>query len=119
MDPGKMKDRRVAERHNLIMYLRVQDTQTDELVGHVVDVSTGGMMLVTDQAFEPYSKHTLRVLLPYTEDVEQTLDIEVECRWCGPDANDDYYDAGFLFTDPNAKLRETITGVVDDVGFAA
>lgn len=115
-----MKDRRTAERHNLIMYLRVHDQETDELVGHVVDVSTGGMMLVTDAPFQPKTEHKLRVVLPYTEqDEERTLDIDAECRWCGPDANDDYFDAGFRFTEPNAKLREMITDVVDDVGFAA
>ncbi|MEO1230507.1 MAG: PilZ domain-containing protein [Myxococcota bacterium] len=114
-----MKDRRTNERHNLIMYLRVHDQTTDSLVGHVVDVSTGGLMLVTNEAFEPYSQHKLRVLLPYTEDAEQTLDIDVECRWCGPDANEAYYDAGFRFVEPTAELRETIAGVVEDVGFAA
>lgn len=114
-----MKDRRDNERHNLIMYLRVHDQTTDELIGHVVDVSSGGMMLVSDAPFEPKSEHKLRVVLPYTEQEDRTLDIEVECRWCGPDANEDYYDAGFQFTNPTAELREMITGVVEDVGFAA
>lgn len=114
-----MKDRRASERHNLIMYLRVHDRITDELVGHVVDVSAGGMMLVSDVPFEPLKTHHLRVMLPYTEQTDRTLDVDAECRWCGPDANDDYFDAGFKFMNPTAELREIIHGVVEDVGFAA
>lgn len=114
-----MKDRRAAERHNLIMYLRVHDRNTDELVGHIVDVSTGGMMLVSDAPFVPQETHQLRVILPYTEQTDRTLDLDAECRWCGPDANEDYFDAGFRFLNPNAELREVISGVVEDVGFAA
>ena len=101
------------------MYLRVHDQDTDELVGHVVDVSSGGLMLVSDAPFEPMSHHKLSVVLPYTEQSDRTLDIDVECRWCGLDANDDYYDAGFRFVDPSAELREAINGVVEDVGFSA
>lgn len=114
-----MKERRSSERHNLIMYLRVHDQQTDELVGHVVDISTGGMMLVSEDSFEPETTHQLRVMLPYTEQRERCVDIDVECRWCGPDANDDYFDAGFRFINPTAELREMVSGVVEDVGFAA
>lgn len=114
-----MKDRREAERHNLYMYLRVRDSETDELVGHVVDVSSAGMMMVSDAPFEPKEIRQLTIELPYTEQQERTVDLEAECRWCGPDANDDYFDAGFRFVNPTAELRELIHGVVEDVGFAA
>lgn len=114
-----MKERRTADRHNLYMYLRAFDADTDDLIGHVVDVSSGGLMLVSDAPFRPAAIHRMKVELPYTEQEERTLDLQVECRWCGPDANDDYFDAGFKFLNPTAELRETIFGVVDDVGFAA
>lgn len=114
-----MKDRRSAERHNLYMYLRVRDPETHDLIGHVVDVSTGGMMLVSDAPFQPNEVKQMVVELPYTEQEDRTIDIEAECRWCGPDANEDYFDAGFQFVNPTAELREMINGVVEDVGFAA
>ena len=113
-----MKERRSAERHNLIMYLQVRDRESDELIGHVVDVSTGGMMVVCDAPFQPAAKHQLRVLLPYTEE-ERTMDVDVECRWCGRDANEDYFDAGFRFLNTSTGLRDVIHSVVEDVGFAA
>ncbi len=114
-----MKERRTTERHNLIMYLRVHDRTTDDLVGHVVDVSTGGMMLVADNPFQPKETRQLRMVLPSIEEPDRTVDIDVECRWCGPDVNDTYFDAGFRFLNESAELREIIRGVVDDVGFAA
>jgi hypothetical protein len=114
-----MKERRSAQRHNLIMYLRVHDRATDELVGHVVDVSSGGMMLVSDAPFVPEDTHELRIILPYTEQTDRSVDVDAQCRWCGPDANEDYFDAGFQFLGANAELREIITEVVEDVGFAA
>lgn len=114
-----MKDRRTTERHNLYMYLRVRDSDTNDIIGHVVDVSSGGMMVVADHPFQLKEVRKMVVELPYTESEAATLDIEAECRWCGPDANEDYFDAGFMFLNQTAELRELIRGVVDDVGFAA
>ena len=112
-----MKDRRRSERHNLIMYLRVHDQSSGELLGHVVDLSTGGLMLVSDTPFKPKSIYKLGVALPYTEQADSVVEIDVECRWCGPDINDDYYDVGFRFIYPTAELRELIAGLIEDVGF--
>lgn len=116
--PLSMRDRRTSERHKLIMYLRVHDQETDELIGHIVDLSSGGMMLVADEPFQPKSEHQLKLMLPNSEQAEQTIDIRAECCWCGPDANDSYFDAGFRFLGTTAELRETISSVVDDVGFS-
>ncbi|MBX2813794.1 MAG: PilZ domain-containing protein [Myxococcales bacterium] len=112
-----MKDRRAAERHKLMMYLKVHHQVTNELVGHVVDLSTGGLMLVAGEPFQPKSYHQLKVVLPLDEDQERTMDVDVECCWCGPDVNDAYYDAGFRFLSLCPSLNEMISDVVEDLGF--
>lgn len=76
-------------------------------------------MLVADAPFVPQETLELRVILPYTEQTDRSVDIDAEVCWCGPDANDDYFDAGFRFLNASAQLREVISDVVEDVGFAA
>ncbi len=114
-----MIERRKDTRHNLILYLRVFDRDNDKLIGHVVDVSSTGMMMVSDDSFAPRDVRKLRIMLPYSVQSARHMDVDVECRWCGPDANDDFYDTGFRFLNSDAVMRETIDSVVQDVGFAA
>ena len=114
-----MIERRKELRHPLIVYLRVHDQGTDELVGQVVDISPSGMMLVSDTPFQLNGVEQLRVHLPFTEQTERHIDVQAECRWCGPDINEEYYDAGFKFLNRDLKMVEMINGVVEDMGFAA
>ena len=44
----RIEEKRSLKRWHLIFYLRVFDQDTGALVGHVVDINTGGMMLISD-----------------------------------------------------------------------
>ena len=48
-----MTDNRKAKRRNLIFYLRVFDRNTNEVIGHIVDVTTGGTLILTEKPVAP------------------------------------------------------------------
>ena len=107
--------RKVARRH-LIYYLRVFD-RNGKLVGNLVDISTRGIMLVSDSPIELNKRFHLKMVLPETISGSREVEFEAESRWCQNDANQDFYDTGFELIDPTNKFLEAVDKLVDDCLF--
>ena len=58
-----MKHERKAPRRHLIYYLRVYDRASGQQLGHLVDLTTEGVMLVSEEKLEK-GVHSLRMDLP-------------------------------------------------------
>ena len=61
---NEIKQRR-QQRWQLIYYLSVRDAESQELIGHVVDISTDGIMLISEKCIAPdceyhFSTQTIR-----------------------------------------------------------
>ena len=57
-------DRRKLERKYLLFYLRVLEGNENEVLGHLVNFSSGGLMLLSDAAVAVHKKYRLRLRLP-------------------------------------------------------
>jgi len=108
--------RTVARRH-LIYYLRVFDHATGKLVGNLVDISTKGIMVVSDNPIEPNTRYHLRMVLPDNLEGSKEVDFEAESRWCRNDANRDFYDTGFELLDPSMEFLDAVDRLVEDCLF--
>ncbi|MFO1372504.1 MAG: PilZ domain-containing protein [Candidatus Competibacteraceae bacterium] len=91
--PGAEK--RKLKRWYLVLYLRVYKEETDELLGHIVDVSKDGMRLVSDKPIPLKQTFRLWVDVPRESASRQRIKLEAESLWCGKDVNPDFYDTGF------------------------
>ena len=69
-------DRRGIKRRHLIFHLRVFDRETGEKLGHVVDISAEGMMLVSESAIDVDRDYKLQMRLPDEEDRPTTRQLE-------------------------------------------
>jgi hypothetical protein len=90
--------------------IKVVHQQTQEPFGRLVNVTTQGMLLVTDKAYEKGNVHQVRLILPRMIGDRQALDCEVEVRWCRPDGNPCYYAVGLQFLNLN---HDDITVIQD------
>lgn len=108
--------RTVARRH-LIYYLRVFDHKTGQLVGNLVDISTKGIMVVSDDAIPSNTRYHLRMVLPDSVEGSKEVDFEAESRWCRNDANRDFYDTGFELLDPSMAFLDAVDRLVEDCLF--
>lgn len=112
-----MEKRKVPRRH-IIYYLRVIDQTTGEMIGHLVDITTIGMMLITEQPLESGKKYSLRVSLPPEFTQVEFLDVVGESVWIHKDVNPDYYAVGFrLDEDPTGERSLLISDLIDALGF--
>jgi hypothetical protein len=107
-------DKRKTKRWHLVFYLRVFDGHGQRIVGHLVDISTRGLMLVSDEPIEKGRSLPLRMKLPKEQAGRQELTFSATCRWCRQDTNPDFYIAGFRIDSIPPELPGQLRQLVDD-----
>lgn len=113
----KPEDRRTIKRRHLIFYLRVFELDAERPLGHVVDITEEGMMLISDQPIATGQEFTLEVRLPDTEGALKPMQFRTVCRWCDNDINPAFYDSGFEFLEKRSEDIETIRTLIEAYGF--
>ncbi len=103
-----MDDYRTEQRTPLIYYLRVFDRATQTLFGHVVDISSHGMLITSDKPMATRSEYHLALEDVSTMDHLATIDMSAECRWCQEDDAGELYDGGFRLIEPSDQLNRLL-----------
>ncbi len=109
--------RRHLKRRHLVYYLRVFDQSTNELVGHLVDITTEGVKLVRETPVNPGASHRLSMQLPARLEGSYDVRFAAECLWCRPDENPSFFVAGFHITGAAKRDLDLITELVNEFGF--
>ncbi|QYZ65456.1 MAG: hypothetical protein OI74_16465 [Gammaproteobacteria bacterium (ex Lamellibrachia satsuma)] len=110
-------DRRQIKRRHLIYYLRVWDTDYEQLLGHVVDISSEGLMLLSDQKIPKDKEFSMEIRLPDIEGNPQKIDFRAACRWSSNDINRSFYDSGFSFLNSAPEAIDTVRQLIKEYGF--
>jgi len=109
--------RRSIRRRHLIYYLRVWDDDTKKLLGHIVDITTEGLMLVSDQPIELNKKFNLEMQWHDSDGETKQICFEAESRWEHKDVNASFYDTGFIILNQAAEMLTPIREIIDEFGF--
>ncbi len=112
-----MLEKRKIKRKHLIYYLRVFDANTDQVIGHLVDITTGGFMLMSEKPIEKDTVYKLKIDLPEEIFGNKQITFEAKSARCEKDINPDFYNIGFLFININPNYFLTISQLVDQFGF--
>lgn len=112
-----MVEKRKAKRRHIIYYLRVFDRKTDRLVGQLVDITTSGMKLVSENSIEPDTHYQLRMVLPEEIEKKKEITFEVRSLWCKPDVNPNFYSSGFEFEDISTEDIQIVKNLIYDFSF--
>lgn len=108
---------RTLKRRHLIYYLEVYDQNSGDLLGHIVDITTKGIKLVSKQPLETGKIYKLQMLLPEDYFHERSVKFEAESLWSSNDINQDFYDTGFKVLHMNKKVSDIITTLINQLGF--
>ena len=119
MDSKTVQDinQRKTPRRHLIYYLRVYNAKTGELLGSLVDISTKGIMLVSDDTIPAGQHYHLKMVLPDSVDGSKNVEFEALSKWCKNDVNPDFFDTGFELIDPSSNFLEVVDKLVEDCLF--
>jgi hypothetical protein len=117
--PSKVEtdDRRAVMRRHLIYYLRVWDRNTDKLLGHIVDINTGGFMLISEKKVELEQAFDLEIRWNDPDDNEVKIEFKAESRWSSNDVNSAFFDTGFKLLGPTDDVLEPIKKMIEEYGF--
>jgi len=85
------------KRTYLRQFFTVFDRINDQPVGHVVDISAGGMMMINKEPIKAGKILRLRVELPEVVKTSGRLMVEARCVWCKKEENPDCHYTGFEF----------------------
>lgn len=112
-----MEEKRKIYRRHLIYYLRVFDIATGNLLGHLVDITTEGIMLISETPIETGLTFQLRMDLPAFVFGKPELHFEARSVWCQSDVNTDFYDTGFQLIDISEQDQHIIEQIIEEYGF--
>ena len=112
-----MDDKRKIKRRHLIYYLRIFDLVTEQLVGHLIDITTEGIMVMSEQPFENDKAFKFRMALPTDIFKERYIEFEVISKWCRHDVDPAFYNTGFYLVNPTDKDNLIIKRLISDFGF--
>ena len=96
MDQPKAQERRKFKRRNLAYYMLVKDSYTQQIIGHLVNISPSGL-LIDSQKPIPMQKD-FYLSLDITPDIaaRDYIVFKARSKWCQPDAIEPFlYDIGF------------------------
>lgn len=112
-----MRQKRKLGRRHLLYYLQVLNRETGNALGRMGDITTEGMMLISDAAVEVDAVYKLRVVLPEEGFAGKTLDLDAQCLWRNRDRNPELVVCGLRFVDVGEDAMRTIEELVREYGF--
>ena len=92
-----MGTHRSLKRRHLIYYLRVFAQKGGDLIGHLVDLTTHGMMLISEEPIATGTTFQLRMGLPAGLFESDNWEFTANSIWCKPDVNPAFHDTGLKF----------------------
>jgi len=111
------EQRQVSRRH-LLFYLRVFDGMSSRVVGHLIDISAKGLMLLCDEPVALNEEYRLRMRLPLDIVGTDEIVFKSTSRWCRPDDNPDFYISGFQIQGLDSESERAISSLIEEFGFS-
>jgi hypothetical protein len=111
------QEQRKEHRRHIIYYLQIQEPETGKVIGRLVDITTIGIMIISEKALKPGKEISLRISLPEEFPNAKHIDIFGESVWCHKDVNPDYYAIGFRINQPSESEITVIRELIAEYGF--
>jgi hypothetical protein len=111
------QNKRKLRRVHLIYYLRIFDNNSGLNVGHLVDITTEGIMMISEEKVTLGKDFSLRMQLPTTITGREEINFTARSLWCKPDINPDFFVSGFRINDISPQEVKTITALINAYGF--
>ncbi len=108
---------RSEKRRQLIYYLKVISAETGELLGHLVDITHNGIMILAKHPFDVGLEVPVRIALPSTFQGKDELKVTIESRWHRKDVNPQYFLTGFQIVQAAPADLALIDHLIEAFGF--
>ena len=110
-------DKRQLKRVHLIYYLRIFDNESGANIGHLVDITTQGIMMISEEVIPAGKDFSFKMQLPATITGREEIRFNARCLWCKKDFNPDFYVSGYQINEITSQEVKTITALINAYGF--
>ncbi len=104
---------RKLERRELTQSITVNDTINGGVFGELVNITTEGLMVITDREIESQAIFQLALQLPEPLGGSDMLVLGADCLWCRRAENFYRYWAGFQIIDVSDHAVQQIEALID------
>ena len=111
------RDRRRQRRRQLVYYLRAWDADNSEMLGHIVDFTSRGLMLISEEPIQIGGEYSLEVRLPDSTGDIRPISFKAVCRWVGNQPNKSHFDAGFEVMEKTSEGINSLNSMTSSYGF--
>jgi hypothetical protein len=117
MNQPTANERRKFARRNLSYYLPIMDSNTQQIIGHLVDISPIGIMIDCKRNIPSSQSFNLRLDLMEKIGGKASVEFVARCRWCRADKIQPYlYNAGFEIVSISTEGVEIIKNIAERYG---
>ena len=109
-------NRRKHERLPVDFHFRVVEERHRAHLGDVVDISIGGMKLMTKTQLPPGGTHALRVELAMGNGFMGNEAFEATIAWAGPCEDGQHFYAGVQFLRPTGSFLTLLQTIITQLG---
>jgi len=111
-----MDERRILKRQYIMFYSRIFNRQTGEIIGYLGDLTHQGMMVIAEHPLETKEQYEISMDLPEDIYAKSALNFGVQCVWCKPDLDPNFFTIGFKLLDPVQEDVRIVHLVINDYG---
>ena len=114
MQSAPKGDGRLIKRRHLFFHLRVFNRKTGEQLGHVVDISNEGLMLVSETPIPTDVDFQLSMKLPDDDNHTKYHEFEARSIWSSNESDPQIFDTGFSVTEASEQYLAMVQYLVDN-----
>ncbi|HAS51866.1 MAG TPA: hypothetical protein DCS21_09065, partial [Gammaproteobacteria bacterium] len=92
------------------------DRRDEHLLGHVVDISLGGLRLIGSEALSIGEVIPLRMEASLESGRRESCELQGKTVWSGEDENPGWFTAGLEFLDLSASTRKVLNEIIAELG---
>ncbi|NJM13282.1 MAG: PilZ domain-containing protein [Synechococcaceae cyanobacterium SM1_2_3] len=110
------QERRQYERYSTEFYLCVYEQNRTSPLGQVIDISLGGLQLVSSEPIELKQHFNLVMDVSLESGLHEQTQFEAETVWSSEDDNDDLYNTGFQFLNLSSEALQALQRITNELG---
>ena len=108
------REKRKHTRSRSIFDLKIMDRKTLLVVGYLLDLSSGGLGIISDDPVGVHQVFRLELVVPLEDNLQEIISFDAKSIWCKKAPEAEIYHTGFQFTKLSGRSKEALVALRHD-----
>ena len=109
-----MSELRKYQRKQIKDYLIINDCNSGEIIGQVVNLTADGIMTICENHINEKAVHECKMRLPDVIEGHRDIDFIIQCCWCRENKRIEMFECGFKFINQSPLLKNILRTLIRD-----